>query len=282
MKRFLGLAFMLLAACNSSTPPAAPIQKPNVLLITIDTLRADRVWRGLTPALDELAARGTRFTAARSTAPLTLPSHVSIMTGTLPPDNGVRVNGAALAARPALARSFKDAGYQTGAFVGAYVLDRRFGLSGGFDTYDDRVQRDPSGAARLEAERRGDIVVDAALKWLGGRSGTPFFAWVHLYDPHAPYNPPQEFLAKAGGKPYDGEVAFADAQVGRLVDFLKSSGQIDRTIVVVTGDHGEGLGDNGEETHGMLAYDSTLRVPLIVVVPPNLRQGFGGQEGGSY
>ena len=272
MRRFGVFLVLLLAACNR-TPPPAPIQKPNVLLITVDTLRADRVGRGLTPALDELAARGTRFTAARSTAPLTLPSHASIMTGTLPPENGVRVNGAALATRPTLARSFKDAGYQTGAFVGAYVLDRRFGLSGGFDTYDDRVQRDPSGAARLEAERRGDIVVDAALKWLGGRSGTPFFAWVHLYDPHAPYNPPQEFLAKAGGKPYDGEVAFADAQVGRLVDFLRSSGQIDRTIVVVTGDHGEGLGDHGEETHGMLAYDSTLRVPLILVLPP---------EGGSY
>jgi choline-sulfatase len=277
-----GFVLLLLAGCNRTVPPV-PIQKPNVLLITIDTLRADRVGRGLTPAIDGLAARGTRFTAARSTAPLTLPAHASIMTGTLPPENGVRLNGVTLATRPTLARAFKDAAYQTGAFVGAYVLDRRFGLSGGFDTYDDRVQRDPSGAARLEAERRGDIVVDAALQWLGGRSGTPFFAWVHLYDPHAPYNPPQEFLAKAGANPYDGEVAFADAQVGRLLAWLQTSGLADRTIIAVTGDHGEGLGDHGELTHGMLAYDSTLRVPLILVLPPNhLRQGFGGQEGGSY
>ena len=262
------MCVLLLASCNRAPAPAA-IQKPNVLLITIDTLRADRVGRGLTPALDGLAARGTRFTAARSTAPLTLPAHASIMTGTLPPENGVRVNGVTLATRPTLARSFKDAGYQTSAFVGAYVLDRRFGLSGGFDTYDDRVQRDSSGTARLEAERRGDIVVDAALQWLGGRSGTPFFAWVHLYDPHAPYNPPQEFLAKGGANPYDGEVAFADAQVGRLLAWLQTSGLADRTIIAVTGDHGEGLGDHGELTHGMLAYDSTLRVPLIVALPPN-------------
>jgi arylsulfatase A-like enzyme/Tfp pilus assembly protein PilF len=260
--------FLLLAACSGSAPPAT-IQKPNVLLITIDTLRADRVGRGLTPAIDGLAARGVRFTGARTTAPLTLPAHTSIMTGTRPPENGVRVNGATLATRPTLARAFQGAGYRTGAFVGAYVLDRRFGLSGGFDTYDDRVQRDTAGAVRLEAERRGDIVVDAALKWLPGGS-KPFFAWVHLYDPHAPYNPPQDFLAKAGGNAYDGEVAFADAQVARLLDWLRTSGQTERTIIALTGDHGEGLGDHGELTHGMLAYDSTLRVPLVIAVPPGL------------
>jgi choline-sulfatase len=267
VKRCALVVLLLLAACNRTAPPA-PILKPNVLLITIDTLRADRVGRGLTPAIDGLAARGVRFTAARSTAPLTLPSHTSIMTGTPPPENGVRVNGVALATRPTLARVFHDAGYRTGAFVGAYVLDRRFGLSGGFDTYDDRVQRDPSGAARLDAERRGDIVVDAALQWLAGRNGDAFFAWVHLYDPHAPYNPPQEFLAKADGDAYNGEVAFADAQVARLLEWLRTSGQAGRTIVALTGDHGEGLGDHGELTHGMLAYDSTLRVPLILALPP--------------
>src|SRR3954470_23159665 len=150
------------AACTHEAPPAA---KPNVLLITIDTLRADRVGRGLTPSIDALAARGVRFTNARATAPLTLASHTSILTGTLSPQNGVRVNGVALAVRPTLARAFHDAGYRTAAFVGAYVLDRRFGLSGGFDTYDDRVARDPSGDARFEAERRGDAVTDAALAW---------------------------------------------------------------------------------------------------------------------
>ena len=257
-----------MAGCNGA--PAAPpsLQKPNVLLITIDTLRADRVGRGLTPAIEGLAARGMRFTAARSTAPLTLPSHTSIMTGTLPPEHGVRVNGVTATGRPTLARAFHDAGYRTGAFVGAYVLDRRFGLAAGFDTYDDRVQRDASGVARLEAERRGDAVVDAALPWLARGGGQPFFAWLHLYDPHAPYNPPQAFLDQAGGSAYDGEVAFADAQVARVLDWLRTSGAGERTIVALTGDHGEGLGDHGELTHGMLTYDSTLRVPLVLALPP--------------
>jgi tetratricopeptide (TPR) repeat protein len=235
-------------------------------LITIDTLRADRVGRGLTPAIDSVAARGVRFTNARATAPLTLPSHASILTGTLPPEHGVRVNGVALAARPTLARSFQAAGYRTGAFVGAYVLDRRFGLSGGFDIYDDRVTRDPSGAARLEAERRGDLVATSAIEWLGRGATQPFFAWIHLYDPHAPYAPPQEFLSKAGGG-YEGEVAFADAQVGRVLDWLAAAGLAASTVIAITSDHGEGLGDHGETTHGMLAYDSTLRVPLAIAGP---------------
>lgn len=267
MARSAAIAFiLLLSAC--STPPPPP--KPNVLLITIDTLRADRVGRGLTPAIDGLAARGVRFTNARATAPLTLPSHTSILTGALPPDNGVRVNGVALPVRPTLARTFHDAGYRTGAFVGAYVLDRRFGLSGGFDIYDDRIPRGSSGAMVLEAERRGNVVMDAALAWLGRPGTQPFFAWIHLYDPHAPYDPPQEFLQKAGGKAYDGEVAFADAQVARALDWLDRSGQRGRTIIVVTGDHGEGLGDHGEMTHGMLAYDSTLKVPLVIQMPEAL------------
>jgi arylsulfatase A-like enzyme/Flp pilus assembly protein TadD len=264
--RALSVAFcLLLASCGGGSPPQA--RKPNVLLITIDTLRADRVGRGLTPNLDALAARGTRFVNARTTAPLTLASHAAMLTGTLPPENGVRQNGDVLKLRPTLARAFHDAGYRTAAFVGAYVLDRRFGLSGGFDTYDDRVPRGAGGEARLEAERRGDVVADAALAWLGQTSTAPFFAWVHFYDPHAPYDPPQEYLEKANGHAYDGEVAFADAQAARLLEWLRTSGQEASTIVAVAGDHGEGLGDHGEATHGMLAYDSTLRVPLIVAGP---------------
>ena len=269
------IAALLLAAGCTHGGPSAPAQRPNVLLITIDTLRADRVGGQLTPAINTLAARGVRFSSARAVAPLTLPSHTSILTGTLPPQNGVRLNGVALTGKPTLGRIFHDAGYRTAAFVGAYVLDRRFGLSGGFDTYDDRIPRDPSGAPRLEAERRGDVVVGSALDWLGRSSTQPFFAWIHLYDPHAPYEPPQEYLERAGGNAYDGEVAFADAQVGRVLDWLKTSGQRDRTIVVIAGDHGEGLGDHGELTHGMLAYDSTLRVPLIVALPSG-----GGSRGG--
>jgi len=263
---------LLLAACSGRTPPPAQTVPPNILLVTIDTLRADRVGRGLMPAVDGLAAKGVRFTHARSTVPLTLPSHTSIMTGTLPPANGVRVNGVVASGTPTIARVLHDGGYRTGAFIGAYVLDRRFGLADGFDMYDDRVQRDSAGNQQLEAQRRGDAVVDVALRWLssavpGADSAKPFFAWVHLYDPHAPYEPPPEYLEKAGRNAYDGEVAFADAQVGGLLDWLASSGHAANTVVAIAGDHGEGLGEHGELTHGMLAYDSTLRVPLVIAVP---------------
>jgi arylsulfatase A-like enzyme/Flp pilus assembly protein TadD len=267
----LALFAASVAACRQATP--APSTPPNILLITIDTLRADRVGRGLMPAVDGLAAKGVRFTHARSTVPLTLPSHTSIMTGTLPPANGVRLNGVVASGTPRIARVLHDGGYQTGAFIGAYVLDRRFGLADGFDVYDDRVQRDPSGSQQLEAQRRGDAVVDVALRWLSSSataSPKPFFAWVHLYDPHAPYDPPPEYLEKAGRNAYDGEVAFADAQVGRLLDWLASSGHAGNTVVAIAGDHGEGLGEHGELTHGMLAYDSTLRVPLVIAVPGRL------------
>ena len=265
MRWLAGFCCLSLVACSGRTPQ--PPVRPNVILVTIDTLRADRLGRGVTPAIDGLVARGVRYINARATAPLTLPSHASILTGSLPPEHGVRLNGVALPARPTLARAFGAAGYRTGAFVGAYVLDRRFGLSGGFDTYDDRVPRDPSGAARFEAERRGDMVVSSALEWLGRPGPQPFFVWIHLYDPHAPYDPPQQFVAAARGNAYDGEVAFADAQVARLLDWLQTNGRAPHTIVAVTADHGEGLGDHGEATHGMLAYDSTLRVPLVVAVP---------------
>ena len=190
------------------------------------------------------------------------------MTGALPPVHGVRVNGASsLAGTPTIARVLHDGGYRTGAFVGAYVLDRRFGLADGFDLYDDHVQRDQSGTQQLEAQRRGDAVVDAALKWLPSTDARPFFAWVHLYDPHAPYDPPPEYLERAGRNPYNGEVAFADAQVARLLQWLSTSSLTANTVVAIAGDHGEGLGDHGELTHGMLAYDSTLRVPLVLAVP---------------
>jgi arylsulfatase A-like enzyme/Tfp pilus assembly protein PilF len=261
-----------------SEPTSPTPRQVNVLLITIDTLRADRVGRGLTPNIDKVAARGTSYTNVRATAPLTLPSHASIMTGLTPPAHGVRENGVVFDRKTrTLARAFRDAGYRTAAFVGAYVLNRRFGLDEGFDTYDDAVRRDPARVEQLEAERRGGEVVDAALKWLPSAS-SPFFVWVHLYDPHAPYEPPDEFLRKAAGRAYDGEVAYADAQVGRLMDALDSRGLSSSTIIAVAGDHGESLGEHGEQTHGMLAYDSTLRVPMIVVMP---QEGAGRIESGA-
>ena len=268
MKRSLLAATLLLAACGGSADHAPPPRPPNVLLITIDTLRADRLNAESMPNVMAFAAKATRFTNARAVVPLTEPSHTTILTGALPARTGVHVNGVVPASpEKTIAGVLHDSGYRTGAFVGAYVLDRRFGLSIGFDTYDDRVTRDPSGSPRLEAERRGDHVVDAALAWLPQDNGRPFFAWIHLYDPHAPYEPPPEYLGRARGRPYDGEVLFADAQVGRVLDWLTTSGQDRRTIVAITGDHGEGLGDHGEETHGMLAYDSTLRVPLVIRTP---------------
>ena len=254
----------LLLRARREGAPAATAPRPNIVLITVDTLRADRLRRGVTPAIDALADAGVSFEAARTVAPLTLPAHVTIMTGTLPPVHGVRENGIAFRSGPAtLARVLRHGGYRTGAFVGAYVLDRRFGLSDGFEVYDDRVPRDPAGSARLEAERRGGAVADAATAWLRD-APEPFLAWIHFYDPHAPYDPPAEFLTKAAGKAYDGEVAYADAQVARVLDALRGRGIAERTAVAVIGDHGEGLGDQGELTHGMLAYDSTLRVPLVL------------------
>jgi len=261
-----GVALAVVAGCRAGRESLGPTTRPNIVLITIDTLRADRLRRGFTPAIDGLADAGVRFDNARTTVPLTLPSHVTIMTGLLPVAHGVRENGVVFTPRPSavpLPRVFKNAGYQTGGFVGAYVLDRRFGLADGFDMYDDRIRRDPDEGARLEAERPGGEVVDAAVVWLK-QVTSQFFMWVHLYDPHAPYDPPAGYREKAGGDAYNGEVAYADAQVARIVEVLRARGVLSSTVVVVAGDHGEGLGEHGEQTHGMLAYDSTLRVPLVL------------------
>ncbi len=245
------------------------------MLVTIDTFRADRVGTGVAPTLDRLAASGIRFTSARTAVPLTLPSHTTIHTGLLPPVHGVRENGidALAGAHQTLARLLKDAGYDTAAFVGAFVLDHRFGLAQGFDTYDDQIPRDPGATDRLEAERPAKAVIDRALAWLDARPQSAIhnpqssiFMWIHLYDPHAPYNPPPEFRARTN-TPYDGEIAYADAQLARVLDALRARGWMEHTIVAVAGDHGEGLGEHGERTHGMLVYDSTLRVPLIIAAP---------------
>lgn len=249
---------------HSSSP--IPHSRPNVLLITIDTLRADRVTPSLTPNILRLAARGTSYSNVRATAPLTLPSHVSIMTGLTPPEHGVRENGVRFDRKSrTLARAFKDAGYRTAGFVGAYVLNRRFGIDEGFETYDDAVRRDAARAERLEAERPAADVIDAAIKWLPS-AASPFFMWVHLYDPHAPYEPPPAFIQKDRA-PYDGEVAYADAQVGRLLEEIQRRGLSGSTVIALAGDHGESLGEHGENTHGILAYEATLHVPMVVTAP---------------
>jgi len=244
--------------------------RANLLLVTIDTLRADRTGGHLTPSLNALAARGARFLNARSPVPLTLPAHASLMTGLLPPRHGVRMNGVHRLSPdvPTLATTLHAAGYRTGAIIGAYVLDRRFGLARGFDTYDAEIPRRAEIAGELEAERRGEIVADRAIAWLNARRfDAPFFLWMHLYDPHAPYAPPASWLERAGGQPYDGEVAYADAQLGRVIDALQAGGQADRTLVVVAGDHGESLGEHGEPTHGLLVYEGAVRIPLVIAGP---------------
>jgi len=246
------LIAILLVACGRPQQ-----NRPNVLLITLDTFRADHV-NASTPNLLKLAQSGTQYTQADATAPLTLPSHATILSGAFPLHHGLRNNGIGVfpTNRETLATIFSKAGYRAGAFVSAFILDHRFGLNRGFDVYDDEIARDPNDAqGALEAERRGGETVDRALAWLRRNDPRPWFAWVHLYDAHAPYAPPSPYA-----QTYDGEVQYVDAQVGRLL------GAIDRekTIVVVVGDHGEALGEHGELTHGLLLYESTLHVPLIV------------------
>jgi choline-sulfatase len=246
----------------------------NLMLVPLDTVRADHLGcygdtSAETPHLDTLGGQGVRFAHASSQVPLTLPSHTTILTGLLPPHHGVRNNGNAplAAATPTLATVLAGAGYRTAAFVGAFVLDHRFGLDRGFAIYDDEIERPADASWLLEAQRPGDQVVDRALAWLGADDARPFFLWVHLYDAHAPYNPPSPYRERHPGKPYDGAVAFADAQVGRLLAALAARGLDDRTVVAITADHGESLGEHGELTHGLLLYEPVLAVPLLLRAP---------------
>jgi choline-sulfatase len=260
----------------------------NVLLITIDTLRADRVGAfggpdGLTPNLDRLASEGLRLTRAYSAAPLTLPSHASILTATSPPAHGLRANGLFRLgpSLPTLATVLKAAGYRTGAFVGSFVLDARFGLNRGFDEYDDRYGEKHAGDPAEGAERRGEEVIKPALAWINQQPNqksaisnlqSPWFAWVHLYDPHEPYRAPEPYASQH--EPYDAEVAYADAIVGRLLAGLPSS-VLERTLILVAADHGESLGEHGERTHGVFTYDVTMRVPWIIWSGRGRDSGFG-------
>ncbi len=257
------------AACSGAPGPPTPQARVNILLITLDTVRADRLGQGFTPTLDGLAAQGLRFVAARSVAPLTLPAHASILTGQLPPVHGVRLNGAArLNGVTTLAAHLKGAGYQTRAVVGAFVLDRRFGLDTGFDDYDDRIARDPAATDTLQAERPANAVVEGAIAQLSATADTsPWLMWVHLYDAHAPYLPPAAARARAGGDGYNGEIAFVDSEVARLLAAVGARPDAARTAVMVVGDHGESLTEHGEPTHGMLVFEPSLRVPLMVRAP---------------
>jgi choline-sulfatase len=272
------LAFILagtLAGC--SRDPALPVQRaaspppPRVIVITIDTLRADHVGAygyaaARTRTLDRLARDGVRFDRAFATAPITLTSHASLMTGRYPPGHGARHNGMRLDLKtPTLAERFSAAGYKTAAFVAAFPLDRRFGLIKGFQTYGDVMPRDAGG--HVANERAGRQVVDEALAWLATHRQDRFFLWVHLFEPHAPYGDPSD--PAQARRPvmarYDDDIAEADAQAGRLLDGLGDLRA--QSLIVVAGDHGEAFGEHGEISHSLFTYDTTLRVPLVVAGP---------------
>jgi arylsulfatase A-like enzyme/Tfp pilus assembly protein PilF len=254
----------------------AEVPRPNVLLVTIDTLRADHVGAygyaaARTPTLDRLAREGVLVADAVVQVPQTRPSHASIFTGRNPYEHGIRDNASPplKAGTPTLASAFRAAGYDTAAFIGAFPVSRASGLQQGFAVFDDPFGAGERATTRGgEMERRAAAVVEPALRWLRQPRQAPFFAWVHFFDPHAPYEPPPAFVNKQ--RPYDGEVAYADAQLGRLLAWLDQSGQRPRTLVVVTSDHGEGLGDHGEDEHMFFVYDSTLRVPLLFSWPGRL------------
>ncbi len=260
-------------ACNRvelSGPPRA--SGPNLLLVTIDTLRADHVGaygaeNAHTPTLDTLAREGVRFETAIASCPLTLPSHATLLTGLQPPSHGVRDNGFFRLGPEAvtLAERLEASGWSTGAVVGAFVLARRFGLDQGFGVYDDEVSvRRANYGSYLE--RRAADVTDRALEVLE-RLPEPFFLWVHYYDPHAAYDPPQRWADALPGRPYDGEIAYVDAELGRLLEGLRAARRLERTLVVATSDHGESFGAHDEETHGYTLYDATLAVPLLLRGP---------------
>jgi arylsulfatase A-like enzyme/Flp pilus assembly protein TadD len=272
------LALSLAVPCVAAGCGGGEARDPNLVLVTLDTVRADHLGcygdaAAVTPALDRLAAAGVRFAEASSAVPLTLPSHATLLSGLLPTRHGLRNNGAgALSGKtPTLATLLAGKGYRTGAFVGAFVLDRRFGLNQGFEVYDDEIPRDPRAGVSLEAERPGRDVVDRALAWLGREDPRPFFLWVHLYDAHAPYAPPPVWAARHPVSPYAGEISAVDEQVGRVLAELDRRGLEKKTVVAVAADHGEGLGEHGELTHGLLLYEPTLRVPLLLSAPGRLK-----------
>ncbi len=254
----------------------------NVVLVTIDTLRADHVscYGGspvATPHLDRLAGEGVRFDSAASTVPFTLPAHASIMTGLYPPRHGIRENvGAFLAADlPTLAELMAASGRQTAGFVSAFVLDSRWGIGRGFGRYFDDFEPAETASPNLgSVQRPGDETLAEALRWLDGRDqASPFFLWLHLYDPHDPYAPPEPWASQHPGRPYRGEVAWTDSLVGELRAALDGRGLLERSLLVLTADHGEGLGDHGERFHGFFVYDSTVRVPMILRLPGAARAG---------
>ena len=255
------------------------IRQPNIVVLTLDTTRADHLpmygyGAVKTPQLQKLARRGLVFEQCVTASPFTLPSHCTIMTGLYPTYHGVRINGdTALSEKhETMARALGRRGYDCGAFIGAFVLDGRWGLKQGFSHYDDDFDLNKYKQLDLGlVQRPSREVVDAAIAWLSTRKEKPFFAWLHLYDPHIPYDPPEPYRSEYSGRGraglYDGEIASMDAQIGRFCDWLDENGLADNTILILVGDHGEGLGEHDESTHGYYIYDYVVHVPLLIVTP---------------
>lgn len=272
---FLLCVVMALAHVVAAANPAAAKRSPNVILITIDTVRADHLGcygntNIRTPTLDALARDGVIFERAVSQVPLTWPSHAVILTGMYPFQNGVQdFTGQPLEARfRSVAQAFKQHGYATGAVVSAFVLDRSWGLARGFDFYDDAFAPEAFVNRDLGlVDRRAGESVDRALAWLKKNPRRPFFFWLHLYDPHSPYDPPEPFRSQYQGHEYDGEIAYADRELGRVIAWLKRSQLYDSSMILLLSDHGESLGEHGEHEHGFFVYNATVHVPLIVKPP---------------
>jgi tetratricopeptide (TPR) repeat protein len=271
--RYRAARLVLLAVLPILASCGRPAERPPIIVISIDTLRADRLpmygYRGVdTPALDALRRDSVLFRNAWSHSPLTLPSHATMLTGTLPASHGVRDNtGFRLAGDAQTVASLARAnGYETGAAVSAFVLRESTGMNGGFDLYDDDLGR-PRGEKSIgHIQRDGDATVAVATKWIADRAETPFFFFLHLYEPHSPYEPPEPFASRYASS-YDGEVAQTDAIVGRFLAFLKERGIYDRAMIIFVSDHGEGLGDHGEDEHGIFLYREALAVPMLVKLP---------------
>jgi arylsulfatase A-like enzyme/Flp pilus assembly protein TadD len=289
MRRILILSHWLLSVLPSTAAlaqqPPAP-KPPNIILITLDTVRADRMGflgakYGLTPQLDALATQSVVFEHAYSQAPITPVSHATILTGTFPQYHGIRNFGDRLPPSvPFLPDILHAQGYHTGAFVGSIILDPKNGFASGFergfDVYNAGFHRQKTGERReASMQRRGEVTLGYALEWLGQQQGSPFFLWFHLWDAHDPYNPPEPFRSQFPGAPYNGGVAYVDATVGKLLDYLREHGLYDNTLIAVAADHGESLGEHGELTHSIFLYDSTIHVPLLLKLPANR---FAGQR----
>jgi choline-sulfatase len=275
------LALLLLGSCQSSGSKSAPSKSGantpgplNLVLVTIDTQRADRLGcygysKIKTPNLDALAQRGVLFENAISTAPLTAPAHASMFTGVYPTVHKVRDTGGFVlpSSQTTLAEILQARGWDTAAFVGASVLKKSFGFNQGFAVYDDEMPKPDANREVEFPERRAGEVVDRATRWLDAPSGKPFFLWVHVFDPHSPYDPPPPFREQYSRNLYDGEVAYTDQQLGRLFEAVARKSKPENTLIAVLSDHGESLSEHGEFTHGIFLYDSTLRIPFLLAGP---------------